>query len=174
MLNKITILLLALLMTFAMGATKKEDLSNQIKLVPGGNDDTDAADAAEDTAEDSEDGDDVQTITAKVGDTVTLQLDEPIDDDKLTWELIEIHLGFNKIYSLVEEDFVVNEDGAAGIRSFKVKIDSDGEEVITLVRGDMTKFDDANEDYGDSSEHLWNLDLMKGAEYTQVKLTVTA
>ena len=141
MLNKITILLFALLMLFAMGASKTQDLDGAIKLVPGGKDDADNAEDA-DAAEDSEDGDDIQTITAKVGDTVTLQLDEPIDDDKLTWELIEIHLGYNKIYSLLEEDFTVNEDGEAGLRSFKVKIDSEGEEVVTLVRGDMTKFDD--------------------------------
>ena len=73
-----------------------------------------------------------------------------------------------------EESFVVGEEGDKGLRSFKLSVDSDGEETITIVRGDMTKFDDASEDYDDSEEHLWNLDLMKGAEYTQVKLVASA
>ena len=168
MLNKFALLLLALVMFSAMGAKSNKDLSGEVKLVPGGSDA--GATGAGDSSEDDED---VQTIEAKVGDTVTLQLDEPIDGDNLTWELIEIHLGYNKIYSLTEENFVVNDDGEAGLRSFKLKIDADGEETITLVRGDMTKFDDANSDYDGSTEHLWNLDLMKGAEYTQVKLVAS-
>ena len=47
----------------------------------------------------------VQTISAKVGDTVTLQLDEPINGDQLSWEIIEDVLGYNKIWSLMEENF---------------------------------------------------------------------
>ena len=168
-------------MLYAMGADQSVDLGDDIKLVVGGSDGADGEDGAgEDGAgEDGADGEDgaedeAQEIEAKVGDTVTLQLDEPIDGENLTWELIEIHLGYNKIYSLKEESFVVGEEGDKGLRSFKLSVDSDGEETITIVRGDMTKFDDASEDYDDSEEHLWNLDLMKGAEYTQVKLVASA
>ena len=118
----------------------------------------------------------IQTITAKVGDTVTLQLDEPINSDGLTWDIIENVLGYNKIWSVAEENFVINEginDGVkTGLRSFKLKIKKVGEELITLARGDMTKFDDAEADYDKSSQNYFDLNLMRAAEYTQVKLKV--
>ena len=103
---------------------------------------------------------------------MNLQMDEPFDGKHLTWEIIELTLGFNKIWSISEENFEMNEDGAAGVRTFKLKINKTGEETITLVRGDMSKFDDAEEDYEgeDNEDHLFNLDLMKGAEYTQIKI----
>ena len=120
--------------------------------------------------ETNEDG--VQVIKAAVGDIINLQMDEPFDGKHLTWEIIELTLGFNKIWSISEENFEMNEAGDAGVRTFKIKVDKAGEETVTLVRGDMSKFDDAQEDYTDESndEHLFNLDLMKGAEYTQIKI----
>ena len=116
-------------------------------------------------------GDDgVQSIISKVGDTVSLQLDEPVDGQNLTWDIVEQILGYNKIWTLAEESFVLNQDGKSGVRTFKLKIKKSGEETITLVRGDMTKFDDAQDDYGKNDKNLFNLDLMKAAEYTQIKL----
>ena len=109
---------------------------------------------------------DVQTISAKVGDTVSLQLDEPIDGEGLTWDIIELILGYNKIWKIMEENFVVNDDGEAGVRTFKLKLEKAGEETVTLVRGDMTKFDDADAAYETNTDHMFNLDLMKSAEYT--------
>ena len=114
--------------------------------------------------------DGVQTITATVGDTVSLQLDEPVDGQGLTWDIVEQVLGYNKIWTLAEESFVLNQDGKAGVRTFKIKVKKAGEETITLVRGDMTKFDDAQDDYGKNDKNLFNLDLMRAAEYTQIKV----
>ena len=34
----------------------------------------------------------------------------------------------------------------------------------------MTKFDDAQDDYGKNDKNLFNLDLMRAAEYTQIKV----
>ncbi len=97
-------------------------------------------------------------------------MDEPVDGKGLTWDIIELVLGYNKIWKIQEENFVLNDDGKAGVRTFKLKLEKPGEETITLVRGDMTKFDDADDQYEDNEDHLFNLDLMKGAEYTQIKL----
>ena len=107
-----------------------------------------------------------------MGDTVSLQLDEPVDGQGLTWDIVEQILVYNKIWTLAEENFVLNQDGKAGVRSFKLKAKRSGDETITLVRGDMTKFDDAQDDYGKNDKNLFNLDLMRAAEFTQIKIKV--
>ena len=97
--------------------------------------------------------DGIQTITASVGDTVTFQLDEPIDGAGLTWDIIELLLSYNRIFSLAEESFTLNSDGKGGVRTFKLKIKKVGEEVITFARGDVTKFDDAQDDYASNKQN---------------------
>ena len=194
------LLVLAMVLFAAIAADTTVDLSEDIKKVEDdaatdGDDaavdaatdadsaDADAADAgagdvdekanSDDSPADLETNEDgVQVIKAAVGDIINLQMDEPFDGKHLTWEIIELTLGFNKIWSISEENFEMNEAGDAGVRTFKIKVDKAGEETVTLVRGDMSKFDDAQEDYTDESndEHLFNLDLMKGAEYTQIKI----
>ena len=175
------LLVLAMVLFATIAADTTVDLSQDITPVDdaaAGDDADTAGDVnekanADDTPADLETNEDgVQVIKAAVGDIVNLQMDEPFDGKHLTWEIIELTLGFNKIWSISEENFEMNEDGAAGVRTFKLKINKTGEETITLVRGDMSKFDDAEEDYEgeDNEDHLFNLDLMKGAEYTQIKI----
>ena len=177
------VLALALLLALTVATDTVIDLSKDIKDVDGdgnssgsgsgstngaGNVNTKAVNEQK-PAQVTDDGD-MQTISAKVGDTVSLQLDEPVDGKGLTWDIIELVLGYNKIWKIQEENFVLNDDGKAGVRTFKLKLEKPGEEVVTLVRGDMTKFDDADAAYEDNTDHLFNLDLMKGAEYTQIKV----
>ena len=57
-----------------------------------------------------------QMITVKKDDTVTIQLTEPVNSKKLTWEIIEYELGYNTIWTLQEDSFTLNEDGKSGVR----------------------------------------------------------
>ena len=47
-----------------------------------------------------------------------------------------------------------------------------GEQLLTIARGDMTKFDDAEADYDKSDKNYFDLNLMRTAEYSQIKLKV--
>ena len=183
---KIAFGLLALLAFSAIAGNTNVDLTNHVKAVDGSSSTPKAAPAADTGASVNQkatggksqglstatDNSAVQTITVKVGDTVSLQLDEPVDGQGLTWDIVEQILGYNKIWTLAEENFVLNQDGKGGVRSFKLKARRSGEETLTLVRGDMTKFDDAQDDYGKSDKNLFNLDLMRAAEFTQIKLKI--
>ena len=181
---KIAFGLLALLAFSAIAANTNIDLTQQVKAVDGSDNTAKAAPAADTGASVNQKAtggksqgiatqtDGIQTITVKVGDTVSLQLDEPVDGQGLTWDIVEQILGYNKIWTLAEESFVLNQDGKGGVRTFKLKGKRSGEETLTLVRGDMTKFDDAQDDYGTNDKNLFNLDLMRAAEFTQIKLKI--
>ena len=178
------LLILAMVLFATIAADTTVDLSEDVTKVEDADADADkdeAADAGAGDVDEKADSDEepsdletnedgVQVISAAVDDFVTIKMDEPVDAKHLTWEIIELSLGFNKIYEISEENFEMGEDGKTGVRTFKLKIVSDGEETVTLVRGDITKFDDAEEDYENDTENLFNLDLMKGAEYTQIKI----
>ena len=183
---KVAFVLLGLLAFSAIAANTNVDLTSSVKAIDGSDataSSTPKADAGASVNQKATGGksqgiststqsDSVQTITVKVGDTVTLQLDEPVDGQGLTWDIVEQILGYNKIWTLAEENFVLNQDGKAGVRAFKLKAKRSGDETLTLVRGDMTKFDDAQDDYGNNDKNLFNLDLMRAAEFTQIKLKV--
>ena len=77
-------------------------------------------------------------------------------------------MGYNKIWTLAEENFVLNDGGDSGVRTFKLKLKKPGEEVVTIVLGDMTKFDDAEDDYSQSGNNLFDLEKMNATQYTQV------
>lgn len=84
----------------------------------------------------------------------------------MTWNLIEWHLGYNKLYTISEEKLFVDEEGLNGTWIFWLKIQKTGTEVLTFVLGDMTKFDDAEDEYEYWSDHMFNLSLMKGKDYS--------
>jgi hypothetical protein len=44
--------------------------------------------------------------------------------------------------------------------------------MLTFVLGDMTKFDDAEDEYSFRSDHMFNLSLMGGIDFSQVKLEI--
>ena len=181
---KIAFGLLALLAFSAIAANTNVDLGQSVKALDGSSATTQAAPKADTGASVNTKAtggksqgiatttEGIQTITVKVGDSVSLQLDEPVDGQGLTWDIVEQILGYNKIWTLAEENFVLNQDGKGGVRSFKLKARRSGEETLTLVRGDMTKFDDAQDDYGQNDKNLFNLDLMRAAEFTQIKLKI--
>ncbi len=93
------IVALTLLALVAFAAQTSVDLSPSIKSLDGSDTkqgDTGASTnvkAAQGTAAPAKDisssADGVQTITATVGDTVSLQLDEPVDGKGLTWDIVE-------------------------------------------------------------------------------------
>ena len=118
--------------------------------------------------------DGTQQVLAKVGDTVVLEMEEPASVGHKTWEVLEMHLGFNSIWNLAQDNFHINDDGKTGLRTFKLNIVEEGLETLTFVRGDMTKFDDASDDYLDSDEDLFDLDLFEADEYTQVQIKAEA
>ena len=181
---KIAFCLIGLLTFAAMAANTNVDLTPHVKSTDGSDATAQAAPKADTGASVNQKAtggksqgistatEGIQTITVKVGDTVTLQLDEPVDGQGLTWDIVEQILGYNKIWTLAEENFVLNQDGKAGVRAFKLKARRSGEETLTLVRGDMTKFDDAQDDYGKNEKNLFNLDLMRASEFTQIKLKI--
>lgn len=86
--------------------------------------------------------------------------------------MIETKLGFNKLYTLAEDKLYMDEEGDNGTWIFRLKLNRAGSEVLTFVFGDMTKFDDAEDEYAFWSDHMFNLSLMGGKDFNQVWLEI--
>ena len=67
---------------------------------------------------------------------------------------------------------VVNDDESRTF-SFGIKILAAGEDVLSFVNGDVSKLDDAIENYNENEEQEFSVADMQGLAYAQVKLTAT-
>ena len=114
----------------------------------------------------------MQIIKAKVGDTITLQLAEPVDGTGKTWDIIEYGLGYNAIWNLAKENWEADPDGKTSTRTFSVACEKQGKATLTFVLGDMSKFDDGKDAYSTNADNLFNLDLMDATEFTQIQLDI--
>lgn len=65
---------------------------------------------------------DLQVITGKVGDVLQFQLEESKEEYSLSWNLIEVKLGFNKLYTLVEDKLYMDDEGLSGTRMIRLKL----------------------------------------------------
>ena len=113
----------------------------------------------------------MQIIKAKVGDTITLQLAEPVDGTGKTWDIIEYGLGYNAIWNLAKENWEADPDGKTSTRTFSVACEKQGKATLTFVLGDMSKFDDGKDAYSTNADNLFNLNLreLRGVHEVQVK-----
>ena len=82
-----------------------------------------------------------------MGDTITLQLAEPLDGSGNTWDIIEYNMGYNTIWTLQKENWEAEDNGKTATREFKTSCKKEGKAMLTFVLGDMSKFDDAENAY---------------------------
>ena len=59
-------------------------------------------------------------MNCATGDTVTLQLAEPIDNTGKSWDIIEYALGYNSIWMLQKENWEADDNGKTAVREFKI------------------------------------------------------
>ena len=72
-------------------------------------------------------------------------------------------------WQLVSENMKVNEDDTRTF-SFGFKIGKAGEDVISFVYGDVSKLDDAVDNFSKNKDHVFSVADMKGEQYAQVKI----
>lgn len=72
----------------------------------------------------------------------------------------------------MEDKLFLDEEGTGGTRMFWIKATKAGSEILTFVFGDMTKFDDAEDEYAYRTDHMFNLSLMGGKDFNQVWLEI--
>ena len=75
-------------------------------------------------------------------------------------------------YKLAEEGMKVNDDGSKTF-SFGFKFIEAGEDVISFVSGDVSKLDDAIENFQQSQDETFSVADMFGTAYSQVQLVIT-
>ncbi len=132
------------------------------------------ADAKPDPAASASAEDDaIKPVDAKVGDVLVFDL--PADkqgSDKGTfeWVFLEGMMGRQgDTWQLVSENMKVNEDDTRTF-SFGFKITKAGEDVISFVYGDVSKLDDAVDNFSKNKDHVFSVADMKGEQYAQVKI----
>ena len=111
----------------------------------------------------------LKTVTGKVGDVVVFDL--PADKEEgsnaglMEWVFLEGMMGREgDIYRLQSESMKINDDGSR-VYSFGFKILKEGEDVLSFVNGDISKLDDAIDNFKENSDEIFSVADMKGSSY---------
>ena len=155
---------------FKLGKDDGSDDGSQGGANGGSGNDSGVDTAAAAKAEDEN----MKEVESKVGDVLVFDLPAPKPEEgTFEWIFLEGMMGRQgDTWQLVSENMKVNEDDTRTF-SFGFKVVSAGEDVISFIYGDVSKLDDAIENFGDSADHTFSVADMKGEQYAQVRISAS-